>query len=119
MTPILTSSSLTTTLMSVNLAIIVFIIVLLCGVAGFTMWAVQRRKPWSPFDKNGYVDLARLKREGFHEIGTIREDDLGVQLREEANERINRLQQQIVDLKQLRAESRQILDDPNTHWEKP
>jgi len=36
MTPILTSSSLTTTLMSVNLAII---IALLCGVTGFTMWA--------------------------------------------------------------------------------
>src|SRR6185295_2654549 len=75
MTPILTSSSLTTTLMSVNLAIIVFITVLLCGVAGFAIWAAQRRKPWSPFDKHGYIDYARLKREGFHEIGAIREDD--------------------------------------------
>jgi len=70
----LTSSSLTTTLMSVNLAIIVFIIVLLCGVAAFTIWAAQRRKPWTPFDKHGYIDHARLKREGWHEIGAIRED---------------------------------------------
>ena len=57
MTPILTSSPLTTTLTPVNLAIIVFIIVLLCGVAGFTMWAVQLRKPRDGFIDSGPITI--------------------------------------------------------------
>lgn len=38
------------------------------------LWATQR--PWTPFDKDGYVDHPRLKREGFHILGSLHGDDL-------------------------------------------
>jgi len=112
MTPILTSSPLTTTLMSVNLAIIIGIIVLLCGVAGFTIWAAQRKLPLergyeavaSDPEYRALAQVRQDRRDRIRHMEIYADRDLGVQLRKEAQERIERVQRQIADLQRLRDE---------------